>query len=36
MTVYEIPRQPRRSFTEMLGTFMEESSSDGANWSAGC
>ena len=26
MTVYEIPRQPRRSFTEMLGTFMEESS----------
>ena len=26
MTVDEIPRQPRRSFTEMLGTFMEESS----------
>jgi len=26
MTVHEIPRQPRRSFTEMLGTFMEESS----------
>jgi hypothetical protein len=26
MTVYEIPHQPRRSFTEMLGTFMEESS----------
>src|SRR5215510_10838026 len=26
MTVAEIRRQPRRSFTEMLGTFMEESS----------
>src|SRR5262245_48279815 len=26
ITVAEIPRQPRRSFTEMLGTFMEESS----------
>ena len=24
ITVAEIPRQPRRSFTEMLGTFMEE------------
>ena len=36
MTVYEIPRQPRRSFTEMLGTFMEESSVRWANWSAGC
>jgi hypothetical protein len=26
ITVAEIQRQPRRSFTEMLGTFMEESS----------
>src|SRR5262252_1480164 len=26
ITVAEIPRQPRRSFTEMLETFMEESS----------
>jgi hypothetical protein len=26
ITVAEIPRQPRRSFTEILGTFMEESS----------
>jgi hypothetical protein len=26
IAVTEIPRQPRRSFTEMLGTFMEESS----------
>src|SRR5262249_56096124 len=26
ITVAEIPRQPRRSFTEMLGTFMEERS----------
>src|SRR5262245_49865890 len=26
ITVAEIPRQPRRSFTEILGTFMEDSS----------